>query len=177
MSSRSSRGKRRRVKEEVDAMEVEDNLVEDSHPTAGPSEFQHEVIDLSSSALKLEDEDVDIPLATLSKKGKGKERADLPPPYSVKDAEEDEELKAGPSNKINDATQDPPRAPDLLSSNTCPICFSTITNACLTPCGHVLCGSCLFASVKSGIQRALDMHVPIGGEGTSARYAVILFIS
>ncbi|KAF8524826.1 hypothetical protein BU17DRAFT_30545, partial [Hysterangium stoloniferum] len=44
-----------------------------------------------------------------------------------------------------------------LATHTCPICFSTITNACLTPCGHVLCGACLWASVRSSIQRAMDM--------------------
>lgn len=59
---------------------------------------------------------------------------------------------------------------NLLSSYSCPICFSTVTNACLTPCGHVLCGLCLFSAVKSGIQRGLDLGIPLGREGTTARY-------
>ncbi|KAG2101634.1 uncharacterized protein F5147DRAFT_708913 [Suillus discolor] len=41
----------------------------------------------------------------------------------------------------------------LLSAYTCPICFSPPTNATLTPCGHICCGACLFAAVKSTVKR------------------------
>ncbi|KAF7361533.1 hypothetical protein MSAN_01186900 [Mycena sanguinolenta] len=41
-----------------------------------------------------------------------------------------------------------------LSAYTCPICFFPPTNATLTPCGHVCCGSCLFTAVKTMLQRA-----------------------
>ncbi|KAF9484258.1 hypothetical protein BDN70DRAFT_798072, partial [Pholiota conissans] len=41
-----------------------------------------------------------------------------------------------------------------LSSYTCPICFSPPTNATITPCGHICCGACLFAAVKTTLQRA-----------------------
>ncbi|KAJ3517590.1 hypothetical protein NLJ89_g399 [Agrocybe chaxingu] len=44
--------------------------------------------------------------------------------------------------------------PELMSSYTCPICFSPPTNATLTPCGHICCGACLFTAVKTTIQRA-----------------------
>ncbi|KAJ7226983.1 hypothetical protein GGX14DRAFT_348099 [Mycena pura] len=40
-----------------------------------------------------------------------------------------------------------------LSSYSCPICFFPPTNATLTPCGHVCCGSCLFTAVKTMTQR------------------------
>ncbi|KAJ3972708.1 hypothetical protein EV361DRAFT_777489, partial [Lentinula raphanica] len=40
-----------------------------------------------------------------------------------------------------------------LSTYTCPICFCPPTNATMTPCGHVACGSCLFMAVKSGMRR------------------------
>ncbi|KAH9895260.1 hypothetical protein C8Q73DRAFT_645286 [Cubamyces lactineus] len=40
-----------------------------------------------------------------------------------------------------------------LASYTCPICFSPPTYATITPCGHVLCGDCLFTAVKTTIQR------------------------
>ncbi|KAJ3514125.1 hypothetical protein NMY22_g14842 [Coprinellus aureogranulatus] len=43
----------------------------------------------------------------------------------------------------------PPPQPDLLSSYTCPICFFPPSNATLTPCGHICCGSCLFTAIKS----------------------------
>ncbi|KAI0791220.1 hypothetical protein C8Q75DRAFT_715583 [Abortiporus biennis] len=46
-----------------------------------------------------------------------------------------------------------------LSTYNCPICFSPPTYATLTPCGHVLCGECLFTAVKAGIQRGA-LHGP-----------------
>lgn len=46
-----------------------------------------------------------------------------------------------------------PHTPDLLSEYTCPICFSQPSNATLTPCGHICCGSCLFTAVKTTLHR------------------------
>ncbi|KAJ7472046.1 hypothetical protein FB451DRAFT_313418 [Mycena latifolia] len=52
----------------------------------------------------------------------------------------------------------PPRAdPEHLSTYSCPICFFPPTNATLTPCGHVCCGSCLFTAVKTMTQRGALM--------------------
>lgn len=53
---------------------------------------------------------------------------------------------------VNDATSSS-SAPEPLSAYTCPICFSPPTNATLTPCGHICCGACLFAAVKSTVKR------------------------
>lgn len=57
-------------------------------------------------------------------------------------------------------TMSPPRAKPppierpLLSTFTCPICFEPPANACLTPCGHLLCGECLFQTLKTqAVQR------------------------
>ncbi|KAF5345992.1 hypothetical protein D9758_013860 [Tetrapyrgos nigripes] len=50
----------------------------------------------------------------------------------------------------------------LLSAYTCPVCFCPPTNATLTPCGHICCGSCLFSAVKSTMRRGMGM---MGGEG------------
>ncbi|KNZ80798.1 E3 ubiquitin-protein ligase complex slx8-rfp subunit slx8 [Termitomyces sp. J132] len=47
----------------------------------------------------------------------------------------------------------PSPAPEPLADYTCPICFFPPTNATLTPCGHICCGSCLFMAVKSTLQR------------------------
>ncbi|KAL4257802.1 E3 ubiquitin-protein ligase complex SLX5-SLX8 subunit SLX8 [Pleurotus pulmonarius] len=59
--------------------------------------------------------------------------------------------------------QPPPLDPSsLLTAYTCPICFSSPTNATLTPCGHIMCGACLFAAVKAGLQRHATMMI---GEG------------
>ncbi|KAF7314637.1 RING-type domain-containing protein [Mycena kentingensis (nom. inval.)] len=54
----------------------------------------------------------------------------------------------------------PTPQPDLLSTYTCPICYSPPTNATLTPCGHVACGSCLFTAVHSSMER--NAHTPEG---------------
>ncbi|KAJ7280047.1 hypothetical protein C8J57DRAFT_119280 [Mycena rebaudengoi] len=52
----------------------------------------------------------------------------------------------------------PPRTePEPLSAYSCPICFFPPTNATLTPCGHVCCGSCLFTAVKTMTQRGAMM--------------------
>lgn len=47
--------------------------------------------------------------------------------------------------------------PEPLSSYSCPICFFPPTNATLTPCGHICCGSCLFTAVKTMTQRGAMM--------------------
>ncbi|KAL6301526.1 hypothetical protein BKA93DRAFT_738545 [Sparassis latifolia] len=57
-----------------------------------------------------------------------------------------------------------------LSEYTCPICFSPPTYATLTPCGHVCCGECLFAAVKTTMQRAT--YSGVLGERTTARCPV-----
>ncbi|KAF8636983.1 hypothetical protein AX16_010920 [Volvariella volvacea WC 439] len=65
------------------------------------------------------------------------------------------------------ATSPPHLAPNPSSANstvyeplsmyTCPICYCPPTNATLTPCGHVCCGSCLFAAVKTALTRNATM--------------------
>lgn len=37
----------------------------------------------------------------------------------------------------------------LLSTYTCPICLSPPRNICVTPCGHVFCGQCIFDTIES----------------------------
>ncbi|KAK0193300.1 hypothetical protein F5146DRAFT_1101407 [Armillaria mellea] len=49
---------------------------------------------------------------------------------------------------------EPQPEPEPLSSYNCPICFTPPTNATLTPCGHICCGSCLFTAVKVAKRRA-----------------------
>ena len=55
---------------------------------------------------------------------------------------------------------------ELLGNYSCPICFSPPTNATLTPCGHICCGSCLFVAVKTTMHRSTMMMAP---EGAVAR--------
>lgn len=56
-----------------------------------------------------------------------------------------------------------------LAAYTCPICFSPPSHATITPCGHVLCGECLFTAVKTTIQRGA--YTLPAGERMTARYA------
>lgn len=50
----------------------------------------------------------------------------------------------------------PPPAPPQTPADevTCPICFSVPIAAVFTPCGHLLCGACLFGAVESAANRA-----------------------
>ncbi|KAK0222908.1 hypothetical protein EDD85DRAFT_796085 [Armillaria nabsnona] len=72
----------------------------------------------------------------------------------------DQEPVAGPSEIPAETMAEekhepaPAPAPDPLSSYNCPICFTPPTNATLTPCGHICCGSCLFTAVKVAKRRA-----------------------
>ncbi|KAF9442191.1 hypothetical protein P691DRAFT_622772, partial [Macrolepiota fuliginosa MF-IS2] len=61
-------------------------------------------------------------------------------------------------------TQSELKAPEAepLSEYTCPICFFPPSNATLTPCGHVCCGSCLFTAVKTTLQRSANMGMGMG---------------
>ncbi|KAH9178115.1 hypothetical protein EDB89DRAFT_1822297, partial [Lactarius sanguifluus] len=40
-----------------------------------------------------------------------------------------------------------------LHTYACPICFASPTNATLTPCGHIMCGECLFTAVGAAVAR------------------------
>ncbi|RPD55013.1 hypothetical protein L226DRAFT_515393 [Lentinus tigrinus ALCF2SS1-7] len=40
-----------------------------------------------------------------------------------------------------------------LAAYNCPVCFSPPSYATITPCGHVLCGDCLFTAVKTTMKR------------------------
>jgi hypothetical protein len=61
---------------------------------------------------------------------------------------------ASQQNTITSSSRQP------LSSYTCPICFGPPRAAVLTPCGHLMCGSCLFASVQSARERQLRTPQP-----------------
>jgi hypothetical protein len=45
-----------------------------------------------------------------------------------------------------------------ISEYQCPICFSPPTRACMTRCGHVMCGQCLFSAVKAAKQRHFRLY-------------------
>ncbi|KAI9439913.1 hypothetical protein H4582DRAFT_2056591 [Lactarius indigo] len=46
-----------------------------------------------------------------------------------------------------------PPEPEPLHAYACPICFASPTNATLTPCGHIMCGECLFTAVGAAVAR------------------------
>ncbi|KAK0472030.1 hypothetical protein IW261DRAFT_1571274 [Armillaria novae-zelandiae] len=61
-----------------------------------------------------------------------------------------------PAETAAEEKHEPAQGPESepLSSYNCPICFTPPTNATLTPCGHICCGSCLFTAVKVAKRRA-----------------------
>lgn len=66
-------------------------------------------------------------------------------------------------------------AQEDLGEFTCPICFGPPLNACLTPCGHVMCGGCLFPAVKANLKRAIGAYTGTrGGDNNAARYICLL---
>lgn len=69
------------------------------------------------------------------------------------------------TSSSSEATTAKPTKPaaDPLSDYTCPICFPAPTNATITPCDHICCGSCLFAAAKAGYSACGD-GTPSWGE-------------
>ncbi|KAI0318546.1 hypothetical protein OF83DRAFT_1056643 [Amylostereum chailletii] len=61
-----------------------------------------------------------------------------------------------PSPQPSARPEDP--AAEYLHTYSCPICFGPPTNATVTPCGHILCGECLFTAVN-----AASMRIGVGG--------------
>lgn len=60
--------------------------------------------------------------------------------------------------------------PPPAAEYNCPICFCPPTSAVLTPCGHIMCGSCLFSAIETAMQRARMNGY--GGEALEARCPV-----
>lgn len=61
--------------------------------------------------------------------------------------------KLKPSTPQRPPSERKPKGPPL-SEYVCPICYSPPTRATLTPCGHILCASCLVESISSARERA-----------------------
>lgn len=149
-----------------------DDFSEPSKPVAGPSRLLHEVIDVEDEISPWREDDCQDSfdsdqLAKLLRAKNARQTGQI--------AVEGQSNPSTPTGLLAPPSRSNPSTPppsNLLSTHTCPICFSTVTNACLTPCGHLLCGSCLFASVKTGVQRALEMAIPMGGDGTAARFVI-----
>lgn len=82
-----------------------------------------------------------------------------------------EEVPAPPPPEPPTKKPSPPRSDTPPASEfNCPICFCPPTAAVLTLCGHVMCGSCLFASVDSAAIRNRGMGY--GGEALIAKCPV-----
>ncbi|KDR66422.1 hypothetical protein GALMADRAFT_259166 [Galerina marginata CBS 339.88] len=98
----------------------------------------------------------EIPVRDRKGKGKARERGKTPDPASVIVIPD-----TPPTSHKEVPVKMPTKPkPDPLSSYTCPICFSPPTNATLTPCGHICCGACLFAAVKTTMSRTSMAGVP-----------------
>lgn len=125
--------------------------------------------------------------------GPSKERKPFDP---VRDLHRDDELRAtlglppyvDPSTEMVDDTLDEasitsratpsaavPDGRPLISEYQCPICFSPPSHACLTQCGHVMCATCLFSSVRAARERHVRLYgrgVGPDGEGKVSRCPV-----
>jgi hypothetical protein len=105
------------------------------------------------------------------------EISSLPPPAKKKDKGKGKarafSISPSPSQPpIESTTTQPQNQEESLSEYTCPICFFPPSNATLTPCGHVCCGSCLFTAVKTTLQRGVSMGMMIGVGENVARCPV-----
>ncbi|EKM77934.1 hypothetical protein AGABI1DRAFT_129725 [Agaricus bisporus var. burnettii JB137-S8] len=105
-------------------------------------------------------------------KGKGKAKA-----VSVSPTPSQPPLESAPTTPPQTQTQtqsqsQPQNQEEPLSEYTCPICFFPPSNATLTPCGHVCCGSCLFTAVKTTLQRGVSMGMMMGAGENVARCPV-----
>ncbi|KIY42988.1 hypothetical protein FISHEDRAFT_63022 [Fistulina hepatica ATCC 64428] len=114
------------------------------------------------------------PLQGFSTSGrKGKKRAVEPEPEGRQDDSdgngEETKFSGTPDRPRKDkgkqrAVPTPPSPTEelpSLSEYQCPICFFPPTNATLTPCGHVCCGSCLFTAVKTTMRRNANVMQPV----------------
>ena len=86
------------------------------------------------------------------------------PSAPAKSSRQSRQAKASTPKPEPELQRDPDPEHEPLSAYTCPICFFPPTNATLTPCGHICCGSCLFTAVKTTMQRGVAT-----GEGNIAR--------
>ncbi|KAI0648641.1 hypothetical protein C8Q79DRAFT_904800 [Trametes meyenii] len=98
-----------------------------------------------------------------------------PLPVPSPNARDDESVSVTTVPLTHTSTPKAPQAASThevepLASYTCPICFSPPTYATITPCGHVLCGDCLFTAVKTTIQRGA--YTLPAGERMTARCPV-----
>jgi len=120
-----------------------------------------------------DNEDGDVRPGPLSEKAKGKRPARSPEVEEVFLLNPDlgyvqESLPdEPPQTQFDDREQSPTIEP--LTAYTCPICFGVVTNATMTPCGHVCCGECLFNAVEASIGRARFSR---DAEGAEARCPV-----
>lgn len=119
----------------------------------------------TSGVSRLPTDDQDIEFVPAKGKGKGKQKAvvgahdeDVAPSYvfgpkgiSSKAKGKQKAVSKSPSHTT--AISPNILAEHALSQYTCPICFCPPTNATMTLCGHVACGSCLFTAVKTAMRR------------------------
>jgi len=141
-----------------------------------PEEEPHAVTDRSSKRPRLEPENSDNEInnasfGPLSEKAKGKRPARSPEPEVFPDSEPDgvqeSQPDEPPQTQFDDREQSPTIEP--LTAYTCPICFGVVTNATMTPCGHVCCGECLFNAVEASMSRGRFSR---DAEGAEARCPV-----
>ncbi|KAK7062675.1 hypothetical protein VNI00_000163 [Paramarasmius palmivorus] len=125
------------------------------------SQLVHPQVNLSSTSTRsnnasslshiLNDEDTPVKLTNSlagTSSGSAEPSMSLPSSSKGKGKQKAEEIDSLAREVTPEA-----EAEATLADYTCPICFSAPTNATLTPCGHICCGSCLFAAIKAALKR------------------------
>lgn len=79
----------------------------------------------------------------------------LPRPSSVEPClqEPSGRLPQIPRNALITAAPAVQEIPALLNTYTCPICLDVPRNASVTPCGHLMCGECLFKTLRAEVDK------------------------
>jgi len=68
--------------------------------------------------------------------------------------------------KAKEVVETPEPEENLLAFFQCPICLAPPMQAVLTPCGHIMCGACLFSTLKSHAVRHGRKPLPVGAYPT-----------
>ncbi|KAL1410293.1 hypothetical protein Q8F55_004299 [Vanrija albida] len=107
---------------------------------------------------------------TAAEKGKGRAAPPSPTPIEIASDSDDSPILADESVQfikhqpaspvpVEDEVESVIGDDDAITAYNCPVCFSAPTAPALTPCGHVLCYSCLHATLVAAIGRNQNPYI------------------
>lgn len=134
------------------ACEVEDDEAQEDRGQQNEEQVKRDVTEEEKEDNAGSNEAPSTPRKGRSSKAKGKQKAATESPPS-------------PPRSSNTSVSTEILAEHSFATYTCPICFCPPTNATMTPCGHIACGSCLFTAVKTALRRENMMGGPRDDSG------------